>query len=147
MNRLPRSLFLKILLWFGMTMLTMIVITFIVGEVVTHHPRREGPQIALAGYDDVAAQTYERDGREALAAYLDHTDRATHVRTFLYGPQLTELSGRHAPPCARQLAESVTRTKKPALSLNEFSPMLALPVSSSRNEYVWVAEFPPGDPG
>ncbi|HEU4386148.1 MAG TPA: histidine kinase dimerization/phospho-acceptor domain-containing protein, partial [Blastocatellia bacterium] len=148
MNRSPRSLFFKILLWFGTTMLTMMVITFLVGEFVRHGPGREGPQINLAGYDDVAAQTYERAGQEALATYLDRIDRETNMHTFLYGPQLTELSGRPAPDRARQLAESVARTKKPALSINESSPMLAFPVRSPlSNEYVWVAEFPPHEPG
>jgi two-component system, OmpR family, sensor histidine kinase CpxA len=144
MNALPRSLFLKIFLWFGLTMLTMMVITFLAGEFVRHQSIQEGPQFALAGYDETAAQIYEREGPEALAAYLDRTDGTTKMHTFLYGPQLRELSGRPTSIGARELAERVMQTKKPDLSKNGFRPLLALPVHSpAGSQYVWVAEFPP----
>lgn len=144
MNLLPRSLFLKIFLWFGATVVTMMVITFVVGVFASHQHMAEESNIILTTNDDTAAQIYEREGQQGLVAYLDQTYSQSRVHTFLYSAQLVELSGRPAPPAARELATAVLQTNKPAFSMNEDGSLMAnLTQSANSGRYVWVTELRP----
>ena len=99
---MPRSLFLKIFLWFGAVVLTAIGSAFLVGEFV----HRSGPQqqmrrpldLALDAYARMAAESYERGGQRALAAELDRIHDESNFRGLLFNNQLQELSGRHCLP-------------------------------------------------
>jgi two-component system sensor histidine kinase CpxA len=147
LNALPRSLFLKIFLWFGTAMLTMIVITFLVGELTRSEPFRpplhKPPDSILAGYAQTAVNIYEREGQRALAAYMDQLERATKVRAVLFGSRLDELSGRQPPPGALELAQKAMQIYGPEV-LRDAPPQLeARRLQTGRgDQYVWVGKMP-----
>lgn len=150
MKSLPRSLFLKIFLWFGGVVLTFIVITFFVGEM--RHPDQPQPLIrspldlALNAYAQSAAETYERDGQAPLVAELNRMQRDASLRGFLFNRDLRELSGRQVPPGAARVAQRVFETGQPEVTDGP-SLLRARPVRTARGEqYVFVAEVPPHPP-
>jgi two-component system sensor histidine kinase CpxA len=142
---LPQSLFLKIFLWFGAVMLTFIVGTFLVGELMrpVEPPMRRSIDSTLGGYAREAAEAYERGGQAALVAYLDGVERESHLRAFLFNSQLQELSGRRMPDRAPRLAGKVFETRLPEVASEHEGPLLARStVTASGGHYVLVAEMP-----
>src|ERR1700730_13738304 len=151
MNQLPRSLFLKIFLWFGAAMITMVLATFVANELFRPEsfrpPFREANDIALAAYAQTAAEIYEREGQNALLAYMDQMERAARIRAFLFTAQLNELSGRRPPAEVRELAQRVMETNKPEPGASAPSPLLARAVQTAGgSQYVLVAQMPPHPP-
>ena len=147
---MPQSLFLKIFLWFGAVVLTVIVGTFIVGELMhpdpSQSPIRRPLDLALNAYAQTAAETYERAGQGALVAELDHIQRDSNIRVFLFNRQLQELSGRRMPAAAPGVAQKVFETRLPAVADGP-PPLLARPIMTpSGAQYVLVAEMPPRPP-
>jgi signal transduction histidine kinase len=143
---LPRSLFLKIFLWFGAVMLTVIVGTFLVGQLTRHEPFREPqrPAIdpAIADYARTAANIYEQGGPDALVGYLDYLQQESNIRAFLFNSRLQELSGHRIHADAPRLAERALETRLPEQGLTESGPLLARSVTTPRGEqYVLVAEL------
>jgi two-component system, OmpR family, sensor histidine kinase CpxA len=150
-NNLPRSLFLKIFLWFGAVVVTVIVGTFLVGELTRPEPFRppqRGPMdLAFGVYASTAAEVYERDGQDALVAYIDRLQHESNIRVFLFNSQLQELSGRRIPAGATGIAQRVVETRLPEFASNGSSPLLARPALTSRGgQYVLVAEMPSRPP-
>src|SRR5690242_20265903 len=95
-----RSLFLKIFLWFGGVVLTVILITFIAGEVL--RPRGEqrmrrpiDPILNVYGKD--AAEQFEQGGQPALRSYLDKVESETNINVFLFDEEYQELAGKRTP--------------------------------------------------
>jgi len=140
-KKLPRSLFLKIFLWFGAVMVTVIVGTFVVGELVRppEPPARRPHDPILSEYAHDAAAEYERGGQTALVAYLDRIQRETSIHAFLFNGRLQEVSGRRVPAGAQALAQRVLLTQLPEVAL----PLLARPaITSGGDQYVLVAQMP-----
>ncbi len=149
MKSLPRSLFLKIFLWFGAVVVTVIVSTFVVGELMRpdlSSPIHRPLDLALNAYAQAAADAYERDGQGALAAYLNRIEHESNIRAFLFNSQLQELSGRRIPAGAAEVARKVLETRLPEIAANEPASLLARPVVTPRAQYVLVAEMPPRPP-
>lgn len=144
-----RSLFLKIFLWFGTVVITVIVGTFIVVEVMRPDEppvRRPFDQI-LDGHAREAAQEYERGGQTALVTYLERIDRESHIRAFLFDSQLQELSGRRLPAEATELARKALETSRPEVVENRMPPLFARPtLTDGGAEFVFVAEPPRRSP-
>ncbi|HEY3041246.1 MAG TPA: ATP-binding protein [Pyrinomonadaceae bacterium] len=143
-----RSLFLKIFLWFGAVMVTVIVGTFVVSEL--KHPERSEPpmrrsfDVAIDAYSKGAAGEYERGGQTALLAYLDRIQRESHIRAFLFNSRLQELSGGRTPTGAPALAKALFETRRSEVS---DGPLLARPALTSAGvEYALVVEMPPRTP-
>ena len=150
MKRLPRSLFLKIFLWFGAVVLTAIGSAFIVGEFVHRsapQPQMRRPlDLALDAYARISVDSYERGGRSALAAELDRIQSESNFRALLFNNQLQELSGRSVPAGARQVVQRVYETRLPEAT-DDPPPLHARPVlTASGSQYVFVAEMPPRPP-
>jgi signal transduction histidine kinase len=148
---LPRSLFLKIFLWFGAAMLTMIAITFVMVELNRPEPfgptSHRTPDLILTGYAQVAVELYERDGQSSLAAYMEQLRRATRIHAVLFGSRLDELSGRRNPDGALELARRVMQTQGSGLVREESSQLIAQHVKTPRgDQYVWVARMPSHPP-
>jgi len=139
------TLFLKIFLWFGAVMVTVIVGSFVVAEL--SHPvdpptRRPLDQI-LSGYAREASQEYERGGQAALVAYLDRIQRESNIRAFLFNSQLEELSGRRFPAEAAMVASRVFETGHPEVFDEGSPPLFARPtLTDSGTQYVLVSEPP-----
>jgi two-component system sensor histidine kinase CpxA len=144
---LPRSLFLKIFIWFGAVMVTVIVGTFVAGELTrperTEPPMRRPLDTVVSEYAKGAAEEYERGGHTALVAYLDRIQRESHIRAFLFNSQLQELSGRRLPAGAPALAKRVFETRLPEAGSDGPPPLLARPaLTPGGDQYVLVAEMP-----
>jgi two-component system sensor histidine kinase CpxA len=141
-----RSLFLKIFLWFGLVVLTVIAGGFIVGMV--NHDRLAPPM--RRPFDEVlneharqAAREYERGGQAALSVYLDRVENESHTRAFLFDEQLQELSGRPVATRAPGLARRVFETKRPEVAEDGIPPLMArLTQTESGKAYVLVVEPP-----
>jgi signal transduction histidine kinase len=144
---LGRTLFLKIFLWFGAALLTVVVGTFLVGELLRPEPfrppMRRTMNAAVSGYAQVAAEIYERDGQAALGEYFDRVEREGHVRIFLFDQQLREVAGRKGPEGAPNLAQHVFLSHTPEFADNGPPGLMAQPVTSASGaQYVLVAELP-----
>ena len=142
-----RSLFLKIFLWFGAALLTVVVGTFLVGELLRPEPfrppMRRPLDAAVTGYAQVAVEIYERDGQTALANYCDRIEHDGHVRIFLFDGQLNELAGRKVPGEAPGLVQRVLQSHAPEFVAHGPPGLMAQPVTSpSGAQYVLVAELP-----
>jgi two-component system sensor histidine kinase CpxA len=149
---LPRSLFLKIFLWFGAVVLTVIAGTFIVGELMHPvEPMHRSLDSLLTGYAKEAADAYEQGGQATLVAYLDRVEHESNIRAFLFNEQLQELSGRRIPDRAAALAQQVLSGPhaEHALehSLEHDGPLVARVATSPAGErYVLIAQMPPRTP-
>jgi two-component system sensor histidine kinase CpxA len=146
-SHLPRSLFLKIFVWFGLAMLSMVLATLVVNELARREPprqaQRETGDPALVQQAKLAVETFEREGRSGLANYVDDTERRAHLRVFLFDKDLNELSGRRTPFGARDIAQRVMKAGVPEFAPTEFSPLVARPVQGAAGQqYAFVAELP-----
>lgn len=150
---MPRTLFLKIFLWFGTVVLTVIVGTFLVIQLGRHEPFRQ-PRAsidpAISGHASAAAEIYEREGKDGLSAYLEGIQRESNIRAFLFNRQLQELSGRRMPADAQDLATKAFATRLPEHEHGDtgYGPLVSRAVTTSKGgEYALVAELlPPPHP-
>jgi two-component system sensor histidine kinase CpxA len=73
------------------------------------HPQRQNPMAPMFGvYAQTAAEIYERDGRAALASYLERVERASGIDAVVLDERGEELSGRAVPAGANELARRAT---------------------------------------
>jgi signal transduction histidine kinase len=146
----PRSLFLKIFVWFGAVVLTAIGSAFVVGEFV-HRSQppaqsRRPLDLALDAYGRLAADSYERGGQTALAAELDRIQRESNLRVQLFNEQPRELSGRSTSAEASDAVRRVLETRAPeGFEGPHFLHARSLQTANG-NRYVFVAEMPPRPP-
>lgn len=93
--------FLKIYLWFLVAtvagVITQIAIDRILRQGPGEMPRRRLDH-AMQMYGLAAADVYERGGSAALSEFLDHIERTSDVRVFLFSSDGTELTGKNLPP-------------------------------------------------
>ena len=144
-----RSLFLKIFLWFGTIVITVIVGTFIAGEVSRQHepPLRQPLDQILDAHAHAAAQEFETGGQAAAAAYLERVERESRIRAFLFNEQLQELTGRRLPSDAPDVARRAFQSHHPHIAEHRMPPLFArVTRSNGGNEYVLVAEPPRRSP-
>jgi signal transduction histidine kinase len=147
---LPKTLFLKIFIWFGAVVLTAIGSAFLVGEFVHHNApqtqTRRPLDLALDAYAKLAVDSYERGGPNALAPELDRIQNESNFRAQLFNGQLQELSGQRASAGALAIARRAFETGLPEAADGP-PPFHARPVSTtSGSQYVFVAEMPPRPP-
>jgi signal transduction histidine kinase len=146
-KHLPRSLFLKIFLWFGSVVLSVIFGTFLLGELMrperSEQRTRRPLEPILNIYGKDAAEEYERGGQTSLNNYLDSAQRQSNLRVFIFDNQLRELSARRIPADAPDVARKVFETHLPEFVNRGGPPLLARPVrTDSGAQYVLVAELP-----
>lgn len=148
---MPRTLFLKIFLWFGTVVFTVIFGTFLVIQLGRHEPFRQ-PRTpidpAITGYANDAAEIFELEGRDGLNNYLERLQHESNIRAFLFNKQLQELSGRRMPADAPLLATRTFETRRSEESSTGNSPLLSRSVTTSGGgQYAVVAELlPPPHP-
>jgi len=141
---LPRSLFLKIFLWFGAVMVTVVAGTFVFGEFMrAEMQRRQRLENKVSEYAMAAAEEYERSGSTALAAYLDRMQRESNIRGFLFDSHLQELTGRRVPADAPELAAQELHARRHGPHSESHGPMVARSAFTGSGQYVLVAEMPP----
>jgi two-component system sensor histidine kinase CpxA len=106
-----RSFFVKILLWFGLAMVLVIVSSFVSGVIIERHsqPPHENHAAPMLGiYAQTAAEIFERDGQAALSSYLERVERVSHIRAVVLNERGEEVSGRPVPAGASELAKRTT---------------------------------------
>lgn len=146
-----RSLFLKIFLWFGLAMVSMVLATIVVQyfrlREPPRQPQREAADPALVESSRKAVDTYEREGKAALISYMDQMEQRASMRVFLFDRELNELSGRRTPYGAREIAQRVLKSNLAEFAPTEFSPLVARPVEgANETRYAFVAELPRRQP-
>jgi signal transduction histidine kinase len=95
-----RSLFLKIFLWFGLVMVFANIASFVTGIITERRSQfsRQSPMAQVFSvYAQSAVEVFERDGKAALAAYLERVEHASKIHAVLFDDLGNEVSGRAAP--------------------------------------------------
>ncbi len=142
-----RTLFLKIFVWFwaAMALLGTAIILFVTTmpiEPVRPPPPRGGPG-NLDFQARTAALIFEREGRDALAAYFQRMGRRRPGRTFLFDAQGNDVLGRPAPPGSKQLVEHAEASGEREFEVSGSALQSARAViSPSGNRYVLLHEIP-----
>src|SRR5258707_2832103 len=106
-----RSLFLKIFIWFGLVMVVANVASFVTGIVIERRSQfpRQGPMSQMFGvYAQSAVEVFERDGKTALASYLERVEHASNIHAVLFDNLGNEVSGRTVPEGALNAISRVT---------------------------------------
>lgn len=139
-----RSLFLRILLWFGLAMVLAAVASFVVGVIAE---RRAGdmapPHLvqAFGVYSQTAADVFERDGPAAVAAYLQRVGQASGIHAVLVDERGAEVSGQPAPAGSEELAQRARETMTFVNDMSRARPLNAQAVRSPNGAtYVLIAE-------
>jgi two-component system sensor histidine kinase CpxA len=143
---MPRTLFLKIFLWFSAIVFTVVVGTFLVSELNRPDPFQRPERVPIdpvvSAYAKTAADIYEQHGQSGLVGYLDRIQHESHVRGFLFNRQLQELSGRRMPSDAPNVARRAFENSIPDDGTGP-GPLLARRANSARGgEYALVVELP-----
>jgi signal transduction histidine kinase len=123
-----RSLFIKIFIWFWLTMALASIALFLSTELTRPQPFSPPLRDAASGifsmYAQVAVDTLESRGPTALASYMDQIGRAARIRSELFNDRGEEVSGTDTIHGARELAqqtfssvrkESLASTGRPRL--------------------------------
>src|SRR5215813_6821319 len=141
-----RSLFLRILLWFGLAMIAAAVASFAVGVIAEREARDVAPPHliqALGVYSQTAADMIERDGPDAVNAYFDRIEKISGIHAFLIDEHGAEVSGESLPPGTPELVE---RARKKEGLVNDITRSVPLNAVAARSPggavYVLVAEDP-----
>jgi two-component system sensor histidine kinase CpxA len=140
------SLFLRILLWFGLAMIAAAVASFVVGVVAEHEAHDVAPPHlvqALNVYSQTAADMVERDGPGAVNAYFDRIEAISGIHAFLIDEHDTEVSGESLPPGATELVRRARNNPGLVNDLTRDIPVNAVAAKSPKGTvYVLVAEDP-----
>src|SRR5689334_19353533 len=139
-----RSLFIRILLWFGLAMIAAAVTSCVVGVIAEREARDMAPPHlvqALAIYSQTAADLIERDGPESVNAYFDRIENISGVHAFLIDESGKEISGETPPPGALELAQRARQKMGLVNDLTHELPLNAVAAQSPKGKiYVLVAQ-------
>jgi len=126
--------------------LTVIAGTFIVGELTRPEPFRPPPgpiEATIKTYGQTAAETYERDGLNALVQYIDRIHDETGMQIVLFNGQGQSLTNHRMPPGADALAQRVLTTTQAETDPLMAPPFMGRQIITPRGErYAVVAELP-----
>lgn len=131
------------------------VASFVTGILMERRSQsgRPNPMSPMFGvYAQTAVEILERDGKEALAAYLTRVREASHIQAVVLNEQGEELSGLEAPADARDVAARAQQSSGFFFDFNQRRhPVGAQWVEgSSGARYALVAQLPrppfPGPP-
>ena len=144
-----RSLFLKILLWFGLAMVLVNVVSFVTGVVIERRsqPQRDNPAASMYGvYAETAAEIFEKDGQPALLSYLERVEGASHINAVVFNERGEEISGRVVPAGADEFARRANENAPFVFEFHQPHPLAARLVRSPRGAlYTLVGEMPRPD--
>jgi two-component system sensor histidine kinase CpxA len=139
-----RTLFVRILLWFGLAMIAAAVTSFIVGVIAEREARDVAPPHlvqALGIYSQTAADMIERDGPTAVNAYFDRIETLSGVHAFLVDENGKEISGETLPAGGFELAQRARQKNGLVNDLTHGIPLNAVAAKSPQGAtYVLVAQ-------
>ncbi|HJZ80758.1 MAG TPA: ATP-binding protein [Pyrinomonadaceae bacterium] len=138
-----RSLFLRILLWFGLAIIAAAVASFVVGVITERRVREKAPPHliqALGVYSQTAAETFEREGAEGTKRYLDRVARAARLEAVLFDAAGNKLTSGPDWDDARTLVARTVRSMSFENSITKGRFLNAQPARSAGGVvYVLVA--------
>ncbi len=139
-----RSLFLKIFLWFWLTMvavgLALVITLWMQPELIVGRWRAAtGDAIAL--YSQTAAEEYDRYGATGLNNYLQRLDSSTHIRAAVLDESGHVLGG-SVGPGAEPLVERTAHSDQPEFIVNSnFAFAADRSFGPSGHTYIFVAQL------
>jgi len=144
-----RSLFLKIFIWFWLTIIV-VGLTFALsavilptGSLISEWRKFAVNTIYLSGL--TAVETYEKGGRSALWEYVTKLQVDTEIGIFLYDSQGTFLSGTNEPQSVRDVALRTFDSQGPVFDRFRKMPLVAKQLEGqSGQSYVIVSQIPGG---
>jgi two-component system, OmpR family, sensor histidine kinase CpxA len=143
-----RSLFLKIFLWFWLGMILANVALFL-SVAATRQTRTESNRpwrdLSLVGSTaQKAAETYDRDGKTALADYLKGFEQSNGIDSVLMNDQGAELSGREVPTAWQDLARRAAKSGVTQFNVSSTSLIVAQQIVTTPqgHHYVYVSRLP-----
>ena len=143
-----RSLFLKIFIWFGLAMVIIISANFLSAYVTSREDSRGRPPGNFTTmFAQTAVEKLEREGKAAATRYLDDLEKTTLTRSYLFDQDGNEITGRNAPPEAKQAAtraNSEREVRQPVGGQQEYIVSPAL--GSGETRYVLVHQLGPRPP-
>jgi signal transduction histidine kinase len=146
-----RSLFLKIFLWFGLVMVVANIASFVTGIATERRSQfpRQSPMAQMFGvYAESAVEVFERDGKAALASYLERVEHASKINAVLFDNLGNEVSGRVAP---ERVENAISRVNETSPYVFYFLPQQQRPIAAHfvrgphGTEYVLAGELPKPD--
>lgn len=136
-----KSLFLKIFLSFWIAHALFLAFAIIV-TVATRPARGTWDALGARALNE-SVQALERGGADQARAYLDDFERDQHIHVFLLNAAGEEVTGRHLPPWARDMARGSFRPDFPwNLFPSRFVTQSATTAEGHR--YTVLMELPPG---
>ena len=144
-----RSIFLKIFLWFWLTMvLVALGFVFVWSLENDAAPSRQSLTAdAVALYASSAAQAYEANGRAAADESLQHLRQTFEIRAALLGENMQLLAGSFEA-IDQQLAAKASATGQTQINMRgNFAQVAATAQAPSGKKYVFIAELPRRTPG
>jgi methyl-accepting chemotaxis protein len=140
-----RSLYLKIFIWFWVTMILINVALFAAVALTRPTPTgRSWRDLAQVGPNAMkAAEIYEQGGQAALAAALQETEKSSGVSATLYDQNGQELSGRAEHPNADELIEKADKSHEIEFNFAGRNTLVARPLDTAKGtHYTYVAHIP-----
>ena len=140
-----RSLYLKIFIWFWLAMIIINVAFFAAVALTRPTPtRRSWRDLAQTGPNaQKAAEAFEQSGSAALSSALQTTEKNSGVTGVLFNEGGSELSGRHLPEGAAELAARSAESRDLEFNFAGPGTLIARPVVSvNGHRYTYVAHIP-----
>lgn len=140
-----RSLYLKIFIWFWVTMILINVALFAAVAVTRPTPTgRSWRDLAQVGPNALkAAEVFEQSGPVALATNLQEIEKVSGVSAALFDETGKELSGRSTQPGTAELIQKADKSNEIEFNFAGRNTLVARPlVSPKGRRYTYVAHIP-----
>jgi two-component system, OmpR family, sensor histidine kinase CpxA len=140
-----RSLFWKIFLWFWLGMiLANVALFFAFAATRPTQSNRPWRDLSLVGSTaQKAAETYDGEGQQALAKYLQEFEQSNGIDSILMNDQGKELSGRPIPQGWPDLAGRAAKTGITQFNVSSTALVVAQQVTTPNgHKYVYVSRLP-----
>lgn len=142
-----RSLFLKIFLWFWLTIGVLIAVSVLVIISTESEPLTQRwmdlRENAITVYLQTAIELYENEGRDKFRELLLRLSRNTNVQVVVYDDLHHEITGFAPPPNALKLVTMVSPQRRTVMENSGQGALTAhLVTSNTGKNYVFVAQPP-----
>jgi two-component system sensor histidine kinase CpxA len=147
MKPVMRSLFLKIFLWFWITVIATgisLVLTFFLGPHSVPSQWHASLTDTARSSGMIAVAELERSGAPAASTYLENLNRNAHLRACLFDVAGDTIAGNDCGSFSDMVAH-ITATKTSDFSMRYGIVRVALTLAgSSSREYIFATELPAG---
>jgi two-component system sensor histidine kinase CpxA len=139
-----RSLFVKIFVWFWLTLATVMLVNYLTVFTTLQSNLRErfstGPSTVFA---TTAVEKLEHDGGKEASQYLDLIEQQALLRAFIFDGDGNELTGRSPSQGATEAAIRLGQNEHQFSRSEEGNFLARRVIGSLGNRYVFVAEMRP----